>query len=131
MIMNTKLFAARLKRARKNIGLTQKGLSDLSGVSTVMISQYERGDISTGKNPSLENTLKIAKVLNVSLDWLCGNINIEENPFFRAYSELPKNRKAQYVQNALDFAEWITTEKENDRPRTPRNGQNENILYLL
>lgn len=66
------LFAQRLKQARNSKELTQKELSDLSGVSTVMISQYERSEISTGKNPALNNVYSLANALGVSIDWLCG-----------------------------------------------------------
>lgn len=70
--LDMSLFAQRLKEARKSKGLTQKELSDLSGVSTVMISQYERSEITSGKNPALNNVYSIAAALEVSLDWLCG-----------------------------------------------------------
>lgn len=70
--LDMSLFAQRLKEARKSKGLTQKELSDLSGVSTVMISQYERSEITAGKNPALNNVYSIAAALEVSLDWLCG-----------------------------------------------------------
>lgn len=65
-------FSKRLKEARTGQGMTQKELADLSGVSTVMISSYERTDAVTGKNPALSSVYAIAKALDVSIDWLCG-----------------------------------------------------------
>lgn len=66
------VFAKRLKEARTERGLTQKELAALSGVSTVMISSYERTDAETGKNPALSSVFAIANALDVSIDWLCG-----------------------------------------------------------
>lgn len=66
------VFAKRLKEARAEKGLTQKELAALSGVSTVMISSYERTDAEAGKNPSLSVVYSIASALDVSIDWLCG-----------------------------------------------------------
>lgn len=66
------VFAKRLKEARAERGLTQKELAAMSGVSTVMISSYERTDAETGKNPALSSVFAIANALDVSIDWLCG-----------------------------------------------------------
>lgn len=65
-------FGKRLKEARTEKGMTQKDLADLSGVSTVMISSYERSEAETGKNPALSSIFSIASALDVSIDWLCG-----------------------------------------------------------
>ena len=71
--INMKLFVNRLKMARINKGLTQVDLSNLTGISTVMLSAYEREDAEIGKNPSLKNIFLISQALEVSIDWLCGN----------------------------------------------------------
>lgn len=102
------LFAQRLKEARNSKGLTQKELSDLSGVSTVMISQYERSDIATGKNPALNNVYSLANVLEVSIDWLCGltekqdiineSTKIDTDLFLRAIIALLDNLGAEQTQ---------------------------------
>ena len=54
--------------------MTQTHLGRISGVTAATISAYESADGSKGKNPSLENALKLATALNVSLDWLCGRV---------------------------------------------------------
>ena len=69
--MDLSVFGKRLKEARTEKKISQKELSALAGVSTVMISSYERSD-EKGGNPSLANAAAIANALNVSLDWLCG-----------------------------------------------------------
>lgn len=72
--MDNTIFAQRLKEARIASKLTQIELSKMSGVTPATISAYECADGSKGKNPSLDNALKLAQALNVSLDWLCGSI---------------------------------------------------------
>lgn len=70
--LNMTLFSKRLKEARTDKNMTQKELSEKSGVSTVMISAYERSNTNSGKNPALNNIFAIATALGVSMDWLCG-----------------------------------------------------------
>lgn len=72
--MNTTIFAQRLKEARTAAKLTQAELCKISGVTAATISAYESADGNKGKNPSLDNALKLAQALNVSLDWLCGSL---------------------------------------------------------
>lgn len=52
-----------IKRIRKEKGLTQKALGELSGINEVQIRRYEIG----GANPKLETIRKIAKALNVDI----------------------------------------------------------------
>ena len=51
---------------RKERGLTQARLSDLSGVSRVTIARFETGKCS----PSLETLDKLARALNITIDEL-------------------------------------------------------------
>ncbi len=76
--LNMTLFSKRLKEARTDKNMTQKELSEKSGVSTVMISAYERSNTNSGKNPALNNIYAIATALDVSIDWLCGLTNSVE-----------------------------------------------------
>lgn len=62
------VFANRLREARIAKGLTQKELAAKAEVASASYSAYEKG-----KNfPPLDSALRLAKVLGVSLDWLCG-----------------------------------------------------------
>jgi transcriptional regulator with XRE-family HTH domain len=51
---------------RRLRGMTQAELARLSGIAREDICRYEAGE----KDPSLRNTLRIAKALGVSLDAL-------------------------------------------------------------
>lgn len=81
MFMNNTIFAERLKEARTALKITQAELCKKSGVTAATISAYESADGNKGKNPSLDNALKLAQALNVSLDWLCGfNVKYTKAP---------------------------------------------------
>ena len=61
-------FGERLKKLRKQKGLTQKQLAELIGVKNSIISFYEVGD----RIPSPEIIIKLSAVLNSSTDYLLG-----------------------------------------------------------
>ena len=65
----------RLKEYRAKIKVNQTEMGNLVGVSRQTISQIERGDYS----PSVTLALKIAKVLNVSVEEIFGYEEGEEN----------------------------------------------------
>lgn len=59
-------FGKRIKYARRKISFNQEKLAQAIGVSTGSVGGYE-----TAKSyPSVEVLIKIAKVCNVSIDWL-------------------------------------------------------------
>lgn len=72
------LFANRLKEARNSKNMTQTELSELTGVSLMMISSYENTKTKSGKNPAFNNVYLLANALDVSIDWLCGISDTKE-----------------------------------------------------
>ncbi len=59
-------FSERLARLRKDKGLTQQALADLTVISLIQIHRYEKGS----SQPTLEALRKLAKGLSVSSDTL-------------------------------------------------------------
>lgn len=60
---------------RKKMKFTQKQLSELSGIATITLQQYELGK----RNPRIDNLQKIANALNIKLsDLVCPNETIKE-----------------------------------------------------
>jgi transcriptional regulator with XRE-family HTH domain len=59
-------FAKRFKQIRIKKGFNQKEMANLLHMSNSTISSYERSEIT----PCLEVLVKIAKTLNVSVDYL-------------------------------------------------------------
>ena len=64
-------FGDQLMKARKDKHLTQKELADRLGISQNTVSVYEKGK----SLPDLGTAARMASVLDVNLDWLCGNEN--------------------------------------------------------
>ena len=62
-------FAERLKTLRKQVKLTQAQIAEKLDISQQAYASWERGV----KKPTQENLVKIAQVLNVSVDYLVGN----------------------------------------------------------
>lgn len=63
-------FSERLKKLRKDAGLTQVDVAEKLGISQPAYASWERGI----KKPTQDNLVKIAQVLNVSVDYLVGNL---------------------------------------------------------
>ena len=81
-------FSERLKDLRKQVGLTQVDVAEKLGISQPAYASWERGV----KKPTQENLVKIAQVLNVSVDYLVGNS--EE-----------KSEKAVFKKELIEFME--------------------------
>ena len=62
-------FSERLKDLRKQAGLTQVDVAEKLGISQPAYASWERGV----KKPTQEKLVKIAQILNVSVDYLVGN----------------------------------------------------------
>lgn len=62
-------FSERLKKLRKDTGLTQVDVAEKLGISQQAYASWERGM----KKPTQDNLVKIAQILNVSVDYLVGN----------------------------------------------------------
>ncbi len=78
-------FAERLLHARSDSGLTQRELSEKTGISTVQLSRYESGK-SAPRPPVL---MKLAKALSVNHEWLGGNDAFEKDETYEYELELP------------------------------------------
>lgn len=65
-------FNERLKKYREEKGLTQAQLSELAGITTRQIQNYEGGKA----RPRLDAAEKIAKALNITTDELLGKADM-------------------------------------------------------
>ena len=122
--MNIKTFSERLKESRKANNLTQAELCKLSGVTSATISAYESTDDKKGCNPSLDNAIKLANALNVSLDWLCGTTSnkskIEITDFLKTLVKLRES-----VNLAIDTVDLANDENKRVLPNATRLLQND------
>ncbi|VYT98225.1 HTH-type transcriptional regulator ImmR [Streptococcus parasanguinis] len=101
-------FSERLKKLRKDTGLTQVDVASKLGISQQAYASWERGV----KKPTQDNLVKIAQILNVSVDYLVGNSqetlgeldNIEL--LFRMNSKgLTEEEKETFKKELIEFME--------------------------
>jgi transcriptional regulator with XRE-family HTH domain len=61
------LMSARIRHARRLIGLSQSALAKTLGVGPSAVAQWE---LPTGTSPTLGHLTEIAKVAGISFEWL-------------------------------------------------------------
>lgn len=96
-------FASNVRKYRKARGLSQDDLAQKLNITKQTISAYERATVSDnkGKNPTLRTAIEIAKVLQVSLDALCGTRPITVFESHKTYGDLA--REIAYMLTADEF----------------------------
>ena len=66
------IFSVRLKEERKFKGYSQQIIAEKLGISQGTYKSYELIGEKNGREPSLDMIRKIAKILDVSVDYLFG-----------------------------------------------------------
>ncbi|EFW00184.1 Cro/CI family transcriptional regulator [Streptococcus australis] len=103
-------FSERLKNLRKQAHLTQVDVAEKLGISQPAYASWERG----AKKPTQDNLVKIAQVLNVSIDYLVDNSDehLKEDELdnvellFRMNSNgLTEEEKAIFKKELIEFME--------------------------
>ena len=101
-------FSERLKTLRKQAQLTQVDVAEKLGISQPAYASWERGI----KKPTQENLVKIAQILNVSVDYLVGNSDYTEDKLdniellFRMNSKgLTDEEKEIFKKELIEFME--------------------------
>ena len=101
-------FSERLKKLRKDTGLTQVDVAEKLGISQPAYASWERGI----KKPTQDNLVKIAQVLNVSVDYLVGNLEEKSDALdniellFRMNSKgLTEEEKETFKKELIEFME--------------------------
>ena len=103
-------FSERLKKLRKDAGLTQVDVAEKLGISQPAYASWERGI----KKPTQENLVKLSKILYVSVDYLLGNAENKQTSdvlenielLFRMNSEgLTEEEKAVFKKELIEFME--------------------------
>ena len=99
-------FVERLKTLRKQVKLTQAQIAEKLDISQQAYASWERGV----KKPTQENLVKIAQVLNVTVDYLVGNSEEQSDEFdniellFRMNSKgLTEEEKIIFKKELIEF----------------------------
>lgn len=96
------IFASRLKRLREQWDMNVRELGEAVGTSNATISRYETGK----RDPDLNIVYKLAMFFNVSIDYLCGDDNINDiNNLTNKYSKLSDERKSDAMKYINYLAE--------------------------
>lgn len=97
-------FSERLKTLRKEAGLTQVDVAEKLGISQPAYASWERGV----KKPTQDNLVKIAQVLNVSVDYLVGNSDNTEDELDNIellFRGLTDEEKEIFKKELIEFME--------------------------
>jgi transcriptional regulator with XRE-family HTH domain len=104
------MFGQRLKALRLEKGMTQQQLADVLEIEKSNISRFESGK----QSPSSENKVKMAKLFNVSVDYMLGlsehktlnhdkseKISKEAADLMEKINKLPPEKR-QAIMNLID-----------------------------
>lgn len=103
-------FSERLKKLRKDAGLTQVDVAGKLGISQQAYASWERGV----KKPTQDNLIKLSKILYVSVDYLLGNTESKQNSdvlediellFRRNSKDLTEEEKEIFKKELIEFME--------------------------
>ena len=101
-------FAERLKTLRKQVKLTQAQIAEKLNISQQAYASWERG----ANKPTQENLVKIAQILDVSIDYLVGNSEEKSDELdniellFRMNSRgLTEEEKETFKKELIEFME--------------------------
>ena len=103
-------FSERLKKLRKDTGLTQVDVARKLGISQQAYASWERGV----KKPTQDNLIKLSKILYVSVDYLLGNTESKQTSdvledielLFRMNSkDLTEEEKEIFKKELIEFME--------------------------
>lgn len=100
---NNNTFATRIKQLRIDNNLTQRDIADKIGITPTGISYWESGNAI----PNFETLKKLADFFNVSIDYLTGNENNnnENDVLFRKIGKVDAEKKdllMRILNNTID-----------------------------
>jgi Zn-dependent peptidase ImmA (M78 family)/DNA-binding XRE family transcriptional regulator len=113
---------SRLEIARKRRGLTKTKLAGAAGISTRILTDYQRGDAQPGPDTARQ----IARVLRFPLDFFyLGDLDAPEVDAvsFRALSSMSARQRDQALGSAaiaIELADWIDARFRLPQPDVPR-----------
>ncbi len=125
ILLHMDTIAIRIKESRKLREFSQRDLAKKVGVTPAAISQYESAAESSTE-PSIKNLGKIAKILDVSFEWLATGrgvqgiedfltditkkykndnrlvlLNKEQEALLKYYEDMPEDWKEKYLEMGL------------------------------
>lgn len=97
---NLKMLKDNIKKARLDVGLTQKEVAEKLGVAQAQYARWENG----GRNPKDETVEKLAKIFNTSFETLKGRDDgLEEIVSLLREYELTEKEKKEIISVLKQF----------------------------
>ena len=97
------MIGDRLSEIRKDCGMSREELAKELGLSIHTIKSYEQNNSS----PDDEVKVKIAKLFNISLDYLLGATRLEKPLIDATTLELPKGFPSELVEKVNESIEIL------------------------
>lgn len=97
------ILSERIKMLREEYPLTQSQLAEKLDIATSSISQYESGD----RVPSDDIKMKLAKIFDVSLDFLMGLSDIRNPYVFFTLSEYFNSLTEDEINDVIKYTMFI------------------------
>lgn len=102
-------FFRRIKDRRTAKGITQKQLAEAVGIAAGSLAAYEQGT----KTPAVDVAAKIAKALDVSIDWLFGLEERAEAPEPKSFGDVIRaflsiSKVFPEVELSRELVDWKT-----------------------
>lgn len=107
--MNNNIFGKRLKMLREEAHMSRAELALQLNTSLSAISQYETGN----RVPSDEIKIYIAKIFNVSLDYLMGLSPIRNNQSSEIYLASLSELTEEDFEEINNFIQFLQSKKSN------------------
>lgn len=99
--MDKKAFGKRLKKLRLEKKLTAKEFGEIFSLAESTISGYENGN----RKPDMETLMKFADFFEVSMDYLYGREQKQENIFFFDMEGLSQE-EIEDIKRHIDYVKW-------------------------
>ncbi len=104
--MNEIMIGRRIREERLHLNLTQEILAEDVGLTTAYIGQVERGE----RNLTLENLVKVANRLGVTVDYLLSDsVNADKDTAVIQLSQLLNGRTTNEKELAISLIKTLFT----------------------
>ena len=99
-------FGQRVQMLRDRAGMTRQALADQLGMKPQTLRHYEIGD----REPGTETIIAIAKVFDVTVDWLIGNDSVPIRPAQWALIQATKDLPDEKIMKVVALIEELNRE---------------------
>ena len=101
------MFRERLRNIREGLGISQTQMADKLGIAVTTYRNYE----NTSREPNYDILKNIAKILNISTDYLLGNES--ENGYINTISVKCSKLSEQSKNELNNFIDYLIYKEKN------------------